>query len=85
MKEREKSFEYPPRLQIRCKQIDVSTPLYFSFKISKRSTKNMDNSKEIAQFSLDKEVAGTGVFSILIFWLPTLFTSIPLAYLVNSL
>ena len=67
MKEREKSFEYPPRLQIKCKQIEVSKPLYFSFKISKRS-RNMDNSKEIAQFSLHKEVAGTGVFFNINIW-----------------
>ena len=56
VKEREERFEYPPRLQIKCKQTDASKPLYSSFKVSKRS-----NNKEvpIAQFLLDKMVAGT--------------------------
>ena len=56
IKEREALFEYPPRLQIRCKQVDTTKPLYFTFTISKRRKK-----KEIhvAQFSLDYVVPGT--------------------------
>ena len=56
IKEREDRFEYPPRLQIKCKQMDPSKPLYSSFKISKRS-KNKETS--IAQFSIDKIVPGS--------------------------
>ena len=55
IREREESLEYPPRLQIKCEQIDASQPLYCSFKISKKS-----NSIEtpIAKFSLVKKVTG---------------------------
>ena len=55
IKEREESFEYPPRLQITCEQIDNSKSLYSSFKVSKRSK---DKEKPIAQFPLVKKVAG---------------------------
>ena len=55
IREREERFEYPPRLQIKCKQVDASKPLYSSFKISKRS-KNEET--PIAEFILDKTVAG---------------------------
>ena len=55
IREREKSFEYPPRLQIRCEQIDDTKPLYSSFEESKRS-KNRE--MPIAKFSLIKKVSG---------------------------
>ena len=55
IKEREESFEYPPRLQIKCEQIDDTKPLIFSFEVSKRS-KNMKI--PIAKFSLVKKVSG---------------------------
>ena len=57
IKEREESLEYPPRLQIKCEQIDATTckSLFFSFKISKRSK---DREIPIAQFPLIKKVAG---------------------------
>ena len=62
IKEREESCDYPPRLQIKCKQINISKSLYSSFVISKKS-KNMDTSMPIAQFSLEKEVKGSYVAS----------------------
>ena len=55
IKEREKSFEYPPRLQIKCEQIDYSKLLHFSFKVAKR-TKNREIA--IAQFSLCEKISG---------------------------
>ena len=56
IKEREERFEYPPRLQMKCKQIDPSKPLYSSFKVFKRS-KNKEI--PIAQFLLEKASPGT--------------------------
>lgn len=56
IKDREALFEYPPRLQIRCKQVDTTKPLYFTFTISKRSKKK---EVHVAQFSLDYIVPGT--------------------------
>ena len=61
IKEREERFEYPPRLQIKCKQIDPSKPLYSSFKVSKRS-KNKE--VPIAQFLLEKTLPGSYVICI---------------------
>ena len=63
IKEREESCDYPPRLQIKCKQINVSKSLYSSFMISKKS-KNMDpdTSVPIVQFSLDKEITGSSMY-----------------------
>ena len=55
IKEREESLEYPPRLQIKCEQLDASKPLFSSFKVSKRS-KNREI--PIAQFPLIKKVTG---------------------------
>ena len=56
IREREESFEYPPRLQLTCDQIksDASKSLFCSFEISKTS-----NSKTttIAEFSV-KKIAG---------------------------
>ena len=60
IREREESFEYPPRLQIRCEQIDDTKPLYSSFKLSKRS-KNRE--MPIAKFSLIKKVSGDNLRS----------------------
>ena len=54
IKTREASFDYPPRLQIQCEQIDVSKPLYSSFQVSKKY-KNM----VIAEFPLVKKVTGS--------------------------
>ena len=56
IRERQERFEYPPRLQIKCKQIDPSKPLYSSFIVSKRS-KNKEVT--IAQYLLDKTSPGT--------------------------
>ena len=56
IREREEQFEYPPRLQIDCQQIDPSKPLSSSFKISKRSK---NNEAPIAKILLRKQVAGT--------------------------
>ena len=56
IREREEQFEYPPRLQIDCQQIDPSKPLSSSFKISKRSK---NNEVPIAKILLRKQVAGT--------------------------
>ena len=55
IKEREESFEYPPRLQIKCEQIDDSKSLYSSFEVSKR---NNNQDIPIATFSLIRKVAG---------------------------
>ena len=55
IREREQCFEYPPRLQIKCKQIKPDKPLYSGFKVNKRN-KKME--VPIAQFSLIKEVVG---------------------------
>ena len=55
IREREESFEYPPRLQITCAQIDNSKSLCSSFRVSKRSK---DMEKPIAEFPLVKQVAG---------------------------
>ena len=55
IREREECFEYPPRLQIRCEQIDDTKPLYSSFKVSKRSK---DREMLIAKFPLIKKVSG---------------------------
>ena len=60
IREREELCEYPPRLQIKCKPIDATKPLYFAFMISKRS-----KSKEIAiaQFLLDNIAQGTNTIN----------------------
>ena len=63
IREREESFEYPPRLQIKCEQIDNSKSLYSSFKISKRSK---DKEKPIAQFPLVKKVAGNHTYDYVV-------------------
>ena len=55
IREREKCYEYPPRLQIHCKQIDFSKSLSSSFVVSKR---NRDKEISITQFSLVKQVSG---------------------------
>ena len=55
MKEREECLEYPPRLQIKCDQIDDAKSLYSGFEISQRS-KNREI--VIAEFSLIKKVSG---------------------------
>ena len=56
IREQEEQFEYPPRLQIDCQQIDPSKPLNSSFKISRRSK---NNEAPIAKFLLRKKMAGT--------------------------
>ena len=56
IRDREALFEYPPRLQIKCKQIGTTKPLFFTFTISKKSKKKEIH---IAQFSLDYTVPGT--------------------------
>ena len=56
IREREESFDYPPRLKIECVQIDVSKSLFSSFVVSKRS-KNMETTP-IAQFLVIKKVLG---------------------------
>ena len=58
IKEREESYDYPPRLQIRCYQIDASKALLFSFTISKRT---MNSQTNIAQFVV-KKTASKGIF-----------------------
>ena len=55
IKEREESFEYPPRLQIKCEQINPLKSLDSNFKIFK-TTKN--NEVPIATFPLVKKVTG---------------------------
>ena len=56
IKERERNFEYPPRLKINCEHMDTSTkPLQSRFTISKRSK---DKEIPIAQFPLVKKVTG---------------------------
>ena len=57
IKEREESFEYPPRLQLTCDQIksDASKSLFCSFEISKKSN---NTTTTIAEFSV-KKFAGT--------------------------
>ena len=57
IREREQSFEYPPRLQIKCEQIDYSKSLYSSFEISKRS-EDMEKPIDIVTFPLIKKAAG---------------------------
>lgn len=61
IRERETNFDYPPRLQIQCEQIDTSKPLYSSFEVSKRH-KNM----VVAVFPLVKKVTGTYVHTWLV-------------------
>ena len=58
MKERQRNFEYPPRLKINCEQIDASKPLCSSFKVSKRGK---GEETPIAEFPLFKglRVSGT--------------------------
>ena len=53
MREREETFDYPPRLRIECVHIDSSKPLYSSFKVSKKHNNIM-----IGEFSLVKQVTG---------------------------
>ena len=55
MKEREESLEYPPRLQIKCEQIDPLKSLNSNFKVFK-TTKS--NEVPIAMFPLVKIVTG---------------------------
>ena len=52
-REREKSFDYPPRLRIECIPTGTSKPLYSSFKVSKKHSEIV-----IGEFSLTKQVAG---------------------------
>ena len=52
-REREESFDYPPRLRIECLQIDATKPLYSNFKVSKKHNKNV-----IGEFSLIRQVTG---------------------------
>ena len=56
MIEREDNFEYPPRLQVECRQNGSSKSLFSNFVICK-----VNNRKEerIAQFSLTKKVTGS--------------------------
>ena len=56
--EREERFEYPPRLQIKCKQMDACKPLFSSFEISKRNKKLNEKIIPIAEFIVNKAVAG---------------------------
>ena len=57
MKERERTFDYPPRFQILCKQNDTSKSLFSSFVLSKKNLN--EEEEEIAEFSLIKIVTGT--------------------------
>ena len=61
IRKREESFDYPPRLQIECEQIDDSKPLYSSFTISKKHSK-----VNVAEFSLIKKVAGNSNYNKLL-------------------
>lgn len=53
IKMRQESFDYPPRLQIECQQIDPSKSLYNKFDLYKRYPNQV-----IAEFSLVKKVTG---------------------------
>ena len=55
LKEREESFDYPPRLQIKCEQINPLKSLYSNFKVFKTTKKNK---VPIATFPLVKKVTG---------------------------
>ena len=83
IREREESFDYPPRLQIKCEQIDASKPLYSSFEVFK-STK----SKEvlIARFSLVKKVTGTYIHACIIFTLRSklVIHNVTIKYLIHG-
>ena len=56
MREREETFDYPPRLRIECVHIDSSKPLCSSFTVSKKH-----NNVAIGEFLLVKQVTGTYV------------------------
>lgn len=59
IKKREGSCEYPPRLQIECKQItNLSKPLIFSFVVSKMNKDMKEIHIAQFQFSLIKTVTG---------------------------
>ena len=53
IEKRQSNFDYPPRLQIECVQIDPSKSLYSSFEISKTDSNN------IANFPVIKKAAGS--------------------------
>ena len=65
IKERKLTFDYPPRFQIQCEQIDASKSLFSSFVLSKRNRNKEE--EEIAEFSLIKKVTGTIVTYTCIF------------------
>ena len=54
IKEHEKKFEYPPRLQIECTQLDGSKPLHSSFVVSKKKKSMESREEHIAQFPIKK-------------------------------
>ena len=63
IREREEDNEYPPRLQIECKQTDTSKSLQSSFKVSKR---NMNNEiQHISQFPLNNIMKGNVTLHVL--------------------
>ena len=60
MKEREENYEYPPRLQIDCIQLDSSSSLLSSFVVSKKSTAMEE--KDVVKFTLKKNITGTYIY-----------------------
>jgi len=56
LKDLEKSCSYLPRFQIRCIQIDASSPLNLSFTICKKDEKGIE--QDIARFVIDKQLRG---------------------------
>ena len=56
MREREETFDYPPRLRIECVHIDSSKDLCSSFKVSKKHSNDI-----VGEFSLVKLVSGNYV------------------------
>ena len=65
IKERENSFDYPPRLQITCEQLDASKPLFSNFQVSKRS-KHLE--RPIVQFPLVKTMSGNQIYPVYKFY-----------------
>ena len=63
IREREEDYEYPPRLQIECKQTDTYKSLQSSFKISKRNINN--EIQHIAQFPLNNIMKGNVTLHVL--------------------
>ena len=54
--EREENYEYPPRLRIECKQMDISKALHSTFVVYKKSKDKEDEC--IARFTINKGITG---------------------------